>query len=374
MQERTKRNVSTETKFKFHVFQDERFVDLNLYQYGWEQTEPLHSYGPYARNHYLFHYVISGKGLLFANEQEYAIEGGHGFLIAPGQVTTYRADEQEPWEYTWIEFDGLRAHEALNLAGISGQNPVYSPASVKAGQLLQEQMLFLVNHSQDSPMRQIGYGFLFLDQLVQSSASHQAQSPRRLRDFYMKEALSFIEQHYSEDVTLPDGTGFDVCKEVRAISTIPIIFLTASDQEISIVRGLDIGADDYITKPFKLNELLSRIKAILRRSLQFSKAAAVLEANGIRIDTAERRVWKNGKSLDLPLVEYKLLCLFLQNPNHLLSRELILDRMWDGNGNFVDDNTLSVYIRRLRNKIEDTPNQPKFLLTERGIGYKWVVV
>ena len=169
MQERTKRNVSTETKFKFHVFQDERFVDLNLYQYGWEQTEPLHSYGPYARNHYLFHYVISGKGLLFANEQEYAIEGGHGFLIAPGQVTTYRADEQEPWEYTWIEFDGLRAHEALNLAGISGQNPVYSPASVKAGQLLQEQMLFLVNHSQDSPMRQIGYGFLFLDQLVQSS-------------------------------------------------------------------------------------------------------------------------------------------------------------------------------------------------------------
>lgn len=176
------------------------------------------------------------------------------------------------------------------------------------------------------------------------------------------------------DVTLPDGTGFDVCKEVRAISTIHIIFLTASDQEISIVRGLDIGADDYITKPFKLNELLSRIKAILRRSLQFSKAAAVLEANGIRIDTAERRVWKNGKSLDLPLVEYKLLCLFLQNPNHLLSRELILDRMWDGNGNFVDDNTLSVYIRRLRNKIEDTPNQPKFLLTERGIGYKWVVV
>ena len=186
MQECTKRNVSTETKCRFHVFQDERFVDLNLYQYGWEQTEPLHSYGPYARNHYLFHYVISGKGLLLANEQEYTIEGGHGFLIAPGQVTTYRADEQEPWEYTWIEFDGLRAHEALNLAGISGQNPVYSPASTKAGQLLQEQMLFLVNHSQDSPMRQIGYGFLFLDQLVQSSASHQAQSPRRLRDFYIE--------------------------------------------------------------------------------------------------------------------------------------------------------------------------------------------
>ena len=131
----------------------------------------------------------------------------------------------------------------------------------------------------------------------------------------------------------------------------PLYFLTASDQEISIVRGLDMGADDYITKPFKLNELLSRIKAILRRSLQFSKADTILEANGIRVDTAERLVWKNDEPLDLPLVEYKLLCLFMQNPNHLMPREMILDRMWDGNGNFVDDNTLSVYIRRLRNKI-----------------------
>ena len=193
----------------------------------------------------------------------------------------------------------------------------------------------------------------------------------------VKEALALFRKNTYDllllDVTLPDGTGFDVCKEVRNSSTVPIIFLTASDQEISIVRGLDMGADDYITKPFKLNELLSRIKAILRRSLQFSKADTLLEANGVRVDTAERLVWKNEKPLDLPLVEYKLLCLIMQNPNHLMPREMILDLMWDGNGNFVDDNTLSVYIRRLRNKIEDTPNQPKYLLTERGIGYKWVV-
>lgn len=193
----------------------------------------------------------------------------------------------------------------------------------------------------------------------------------------VKEALALFRKNTYDllllDVTLPDGTGFDVCKAVRNSSTVPIIFLTASDQEISIVRGLDMGADDYITKPFKLNELLSRIKAILRRSLQFPKADTFLEANGVRVDTAERLVWKNEKPLDLPLVEYKLLCLFMQNPNHLMPREMILDRMWDGNGNFVDDNTLSVYIRRLRNKIEDTPNQPKYLLTERGIGYKWVV-
>ena len=160
-----------------------------------------------------------------------------------------------------------------------------------------------------------------------------------------KEALILFKKNTYDllllDVTLPDGTGFDVCKEVRNSSTVPIIFLTASDQEISIVRGLDMGADDYITKPFKLNELLSRIKAILRRSLQFSKAGTILEANGIRVDTAERLVWKNDEPLVLPLVEYKLLCLFMQNPNHLMSREMILDRMWDGNGNFVDDNTLS---------------------------------
>ena len=193
----------------------------------------------------------------------------------------------------------------------------------------------------------------------------------------VREALSLFQNGRYDllllDVTLPDGTGFDVCRKVRSSSTVPIIFLTASDQEISIVKGLDMGGDDYITKPFRLNELLSRMKALLRRSLQFSRAETILEANGIRIDTAERLVWKNGRPVDLPLAEYRLLCLFMQNPNHLLSRELILDRMWDGNGNFVDDNTLSVYIRRLRNKIEDTPNAPRYLLTERGIGYKWVV-
>ena len=100
---------------------------------------------------------------------------------------------------------------------------------------------------------------------------------------------------------------------------------------------------------------------------------AVVVVLPVKHNIIERLVWKNGEPVDLPLVEYKLLCLFMQNPNHLMPREMILDRMWDGNGNFVDDNTLSVYIRRLRNKIEDTPNAPKYLLTERGIGYKWVV-
>ena len=174
------------------------------------------------------------------------------------------------------------------------------------------------------------------------------------------------------DVTLPDGTGFDICKEVREISAVPIIFLTASDEETNIVRGLDMGGDDYITKPFKLGEVLSRIHALLRRFGEFHKNDTILESNGIKIDQMERTCWKGETELPLTLVEYKLLCLFLKNPNRILTRELILDRLWDGNGSYVDDNTLSVYIRRLRRKIEDDPNSPTKLLTEIGFGYRWV--
>ncbi len=173
------------------------------------------------------------------------------------------------------------------------------------------------------------------------------------------------------DVTLPDGTGFDICREVRKTSAVPIIFLTASDEEISIVKGLDMGGDDYITKPFRLGEVLSRINALLRRFAQFQKTDTILESNGIKIDLSERTCWKGDAELPLTLVEYKLLTLFLKNPDRILPRELILDRLWDGNGSYVDDNTLSVYIRRLRRKIEDNPNSPKKLLTEIGFGYKW---
>lgn len=197
-----------QNKLKFHVFSDERFVDLNIYQFGWERTQPLHSYGPHARNHYLFHYVISGKGTLFANEKVYPIGEGHGFLIAPGQITTYRADAVDPWEYTWIEFDGLRVHETLQLAAISGAEPVYTPASREAGRLLQEQLLYIVDHGNASPTRLIGHGFIFLDQLVESSANRRTHGEKRLRDFYMKEALSFIEQNYQRDISIEDIASF----------------------------------------------------------------------------------------------------------------------------------------------------------------------
>lgn len=193
-----------ERKFKFHVFRDERFIDLNIYQFGWERNDPGHSYGPYARNHYLFHYVISGRGKLYANEKVYEITPRHGFLIVPGQITTYCADEEDPWEYTWLEFDGLRAHESLNLAGISSRKPVYTAWNAEAGRQLENEMMYIVNHSDASPVHLIAHGFLFLDQLVQSSADRRHNSERRLRDFYIREALTFIEQNYQRDISIEE--------------------------------------------------------------------------------------------------------------------------------------------------------------------------
>lgn len=176
------------------------------------------------------------------------------------------------------------------------------------------------------------------------------------------------------DVSLPDGCGFDICKKVRQTSKVPIIFLTASDEEVSIIMGLDIGADDYITKPFKLSVLMSRIHALLRRTKEFSSADTEIYSNGIKILLLQGQAYKNGEALDLTAAEYKLLSLFMKNPNVVLSKEQILDNLWDCDGNYVENNTLTVYIRRLRMKVEDNPGEPKMLMTVRGMGYKWNVI
>ena len=175
------------------------------------------------------------------------------------------------------------------------------------------------------------------------------------------------------DVSLPDGSGFDFCRAVRQSSDVPIIFLTASDEETSVIMGLDIGGDDYVTKPFKLGILLSRVAALLRRTGNASAEQTVLESNGIRVELLRGLVYRNGDLIDLTGVELKLLCCFMQNPNIVLSKETLYERLWDCDGNFVDDNTLSVYIRRLRMKLEDRPEQPEKLVTVRGMGYKWRV-
>jgi len=173
------------------------------------------------------------------------------------------------------------------------------------------------------------------------------------------------------DVSLPDGSGFDVCKKVRQGSKVPIIFLTASDEEVSIIMGLDIGGDDYITKPFKLGVLISRINALLRRTKDFVTADTKITSNGITVLLLQGQALKGNTVLDLTAAEYKLLCLFMQNPGIILTKEKILDKLWDGSGNYVEDNTLAVYIRRLRTKIETDPGNPEMLVTVRGMGYKW---
>lgn len=176
------------------------------------------------------------------------------------------------------------------------------------------------------------------------------------------------------DVSLPDGTGFEFCKKVRQVSKVPIIFLTASDEEMNIIMGLDIGGDDYITKPFKLGVLVSRINALLRRTKDFGSVGTELQSNGIKVLLLQGQAFKNGELLDLTAAEYKLLCLFMRNPNMVLTKEQILDKLWDCEGNYIDSSTLTVYMRRLRMKIENNPSEPQMLLTVRRMGYKWNVI
>ncbi len=174
------------------------------------------------------------------------------------------------------------------------------------------------------------------------------------------------------DVTLPDGSGFDLCTQIRRTSKVPIMFLTAADEETDIIMGLDMGGDDYITKPFKLAVFLSRVNALLRRSGDFaSSESAELNSNGVRVERLTGKVYKNGLETDLTASEYKLLCLFMENPDMVLSAELILSRLWDCDEKYVDNNTLTVYIRRLRTKIEEDPCRPERIVTVRGMGYKW---
>jgi two-component system response regulator RegX3 len=173
------------------------------------------------------------------------------------------------------------------------------------------------------------------------------------------------------DVSLPDGSGFDICRKIRQTSQVPIMFLTAADEETDIIMGLDIGGDDYITKPFKLAVFMSRINALLRRSNNFSQADTELNSNDIKVQLLKGEAYKNGKQLDLTANEYKLLCLFMENPDIVLSPEQILSRLWDCNEDYIDNNTLTVYIRRLRKKIEDEPGNPKRIITVRRMGYKW---
>lgn len=173
---------------------------------------------------------------------------------------------------------------------------------------------------------------------------------------------------YILDLTLPDGSGYDVCREIKKSGDFPVIFLTAYDDEVNVVIGLELGADDYISKPFRVKELLARIKSVLRR---YSKDSpdGIVSVGSIKVNTNEAKIYKNGAEIILTAMEYKLLLIFINNRGKVLSRQRLLEDIWDVAGDFVNDNTLTVYIKRLRDKIEEDPAKPQIIKTVRGLGY-----
>jgi DNA-binding response OmpR family regulator len=174
------------------------------------------------------------------------------------------------------------------------------------------------------------------------------------------------------DISLSDGNGFAICSAIKKQTNIPVIFLTACDDEYSVVTGLELGADDYISKPFRPRELLARIHTVLRRFNENAVKNEILTCKDISVDTRKATVKKKDTELHLSALEYRLLLIFLQNQGVVFSRRKLLELIWDASGEFINDNTLTVYMKRLRDKIEDDPQTPKILVTVRGLGYKVV--
>ncbi len=193
----------------FSIFPTENFVDLGLFQFGRERCSPSHSFGPAKRNHFLFHYVISGMGVLMADDSKgvtrtYRVKSRDGFLIMPNQTTTYIADNDMPWEYCWIEFDGLRAKGILESAGLGTDSPIYHARHNDLREDMVREMLYISDNSALPPIHLIGHLYLFLDYLMRSSASKILQSGSKLRDFYIHEALEYIEHNFQNDISVED--------------------------------------------------------------------------------------------------------------------------------------------------------------------------
>lgn len=208
--------------------------------------------------------------------------------------------------------------------------------------------------------------------------SLQADGYETVICYNAESAKSLIKERLAEidlclfDLSLPDGSGYELCEIVKNRSDKPVIFLTALDDEVNVVMGLDMGADDYITKPFRIRELISRIKSVFRRydKQQQTKPKTVIEIENVRINTLEGKVYKNGEEMLLTALEYRLFLIFANHIGQVLTRNQLLERIWDVAGEFVNDNTLTVYIKRLREKLEDNPRNPKIIKTVRGLGYK----
>lgn len=190
----------------FTIFPSLNFVDLGLYQFGREDCDPAHSFGPAIRNHYLFHYILSGKGTFMwqdskGREHIEKLRAGQGFLITPGQITTYVADDRFPWEYCWLEFDGLRAKESLEITGLSVNDPVYTPVHHEFEEKMRDEMLYIVRNKKEAPLHLIGHLYIFIDALTRSVKEYRP-STGKVKDYYIKEALAYIEHNYMNDISV----------------------------------------------------------------------------------------------------------------------------------------------------------------------------
>ena len=194
-------------QYSFSIFPNEKFVNLTIYQYGWERCAPLHSFGPAVRNHYPFHLVLSGQGVLRSNgadgvDRDYQLGPGSGFLICPGQVNMYWADERDPWTYAWVEVDGIQAQKRFEMAGLDRAHPIYTPRNRSLNQEVADEITYIAHHTDRSAMHLLGHLYLFLDALTQASAARRKERSQSQRDFYVQEAITFISQNYQRDITV----------------------------------------------------------------------------------------------------------------------------------------------------------------------------
>lgn len=193
----------------FNIFPNENFIDLGMFQCGREACTPCHSFGPVTRNHYLFHYVLSGTGTLMADDakgitQTYPVKSGQGFLIFPGQITTYYADQHSPWEYLWIEFDGLRVKEALSLTDFSLNHPIYHPHSKDLREQMVKEMAYIISHPKESSFHLLGHLYLFFDYFIQSAKSTRLTQSSKMSDYYIQEAIHYMEQNFQNNISIEE--------------------------------------------------------------------------------------------------------------------------------------------------------------------------
>ena len=193
----------------FNIFPNENFIDLGMFQCGREACTPCHSFGPVTRNHYLFHYVLSGTGTLMADDakgitQTYSVRSGQGFLIFPEQITTYYADQHSPWEYSWIEFDGLRVKEALSLTDFSINHPIYHPHSKDLQEQMVKEMNYIISHPKESSFHLLGHLYLFFDYFIQSAKSTRLTQSSKMSDYYIQEAIHYMEQNFQNDISIEE--------------------------------------------------------------------------------------------------------------------------------------------------------------------------